>query len=97
MTNEELLELLKARINHNTWEQWFTSAQILDIQEKKVIIGIGNLFVKDFIARKYGSLVSNTLSDILSRKITAEFTFIPADQSTKKKAGPLIKKDFKII
>lgn len=91
MTNEELLEQLKSKINHNTWEQWFTSAQILDIQEKTVVIGIGNLFVKDFIARKYGSLVSNTLSDILSRKVTAEFTFIPADQSTKKKAGPLIK------
>jgi chromosomal replication initiator protein len=91
VTNEELLEQLKSKINHNTWEQWFTSAQILDIQEKTVVIGIGNLFVKDFIARKYGSLVSNTLSDILSRKVTAEFTFIPADQSTKKKAGPLIK------
>ncbi|KLO24360.1 MULTISPECIES: chromosomal replication initiator protein DnaA [unclassified Marinitoga] len=91
MTNEELLEMLKSKINHDTWEQWFTSAQILEIQDKKVIIGIGNLFVKDFVARKYGALVSNTLSDILSRRISAEFTFIPADKSTKKKSGPLIK------
>nr|WP_303048644.1 MULTISPECIES: chromosomal replication initiator protein DnaA [unclassified Marinitoga] len=85
------MEQLKSKINRLTWDQWFTSAKILDIQGDRVIIGMGNLFIKDFVAKKYGNLVSDTLSEILSKKVKVEFTFIPADQNKNKPAGKLIK------
>ena len=92
MNKDELLEKLQSNISRDTWNNWLTSAQILELTENKVTIGLGNLFIKEAVEKKFGPVIQDTLTNILGKKIHVEFKEIPISSESKNSvSGPIIK------
>lgn len=51
MDKDELLEKLRANLSRDTWNNWLTSAEILEIDDKKVVMGLRNIFIKETVEK----------------------------------------------
>ena len=91
MTNDELLEQLRLKLSRETWKSWLSTSKVLDIKKNEVIIGLGNIFLKEAVEKKFGKVIKDTISDILKRDISVSFTDIKIDTSKKINKGPMIK------
>jgi chromosomal replication initiator protein len=92
MDKDELLEKLRANLSRDTWNNWLTSAEILEINDKKVVMGLRNIFIKETVEKRFGTIIQDTLSNILGKKVSVEFREIPITRESKNTVtGPIIK------
>src|SRR5690606_2423163 len=92
MDKDELLEKLRANLSRDTWNNWLTSAEILEINDKKIIMGLRNIFIKETVEKRFGTIIHDTLSNILGKKVSVEFREIPITRESKNSVtGPIIK------
>jgi chromosomal replication initiator protein len=93
MNKNDLLEKLKNNISRETWNNWLSDCSVELVNEKEVVLGLSNIFVKDKVEKNFGSVIKDTLVDILERNVEVTFSTKTIDNSKKKEeyTGPLIK------
>jgi chromosomal replication initiator protein len=74
------IELSVSKANFTTW---FKDTFILKQEEGVVHVGVPNAFVKDWLIKKFNSLILKTLRDISEQVRSVEFTIAKEDQRRK--------------
>lgn len=90
---EKIVEALKAKLNRRTWDSWFSTFDVKEIGENLVVFEVGNLFIKDWLEMKYGSLIARTLKEVFNRPM--EFRIEHAslqNQPEEDEREPLVRK-----
>ncbi|PLV59730.1 chromosomal replication initiator protein DnaA [Thermotoga sp. KOL6] len=72
---DRILQEIKARVNRKSWELWFSSFDVKSIENNKVIFSVGNLFIKEWLEKKYHSVLIKAVKSILGNDASYELTF----------------------
>jgi len=88
---ERILQEIKTRVNRKSWELWFNSFEVKTIEGNKVIFSVGNLFIKEWLEKKYHSVLSRAVKTVLGHDATYELTYESFDSHTSY-SEPLVKK-----
>ena len=91
MTTNELLEQIKLRISKETWNNWLSTAKVLEIEGDSVRVGLGNIFIKETVEKRFGSVITDAVTDALGKKVSIVFSEIPIQESSSIYSGPIIK------
>jgi chromosomal replication initiator protein len=92
MEKHELIEKLRSNMSRDTWNNWLTTAQILELDDKKVVVGLGNLFIKEAVEKRFGSIIKETINNITGKPLEVVFKEIPISKEQKNVVnGPIIK------
>lgn len=95
MDKELLLEKLKLNISRDNWNNWFNTASIVHVDDKEVIIGLSNIFLKETVEKKFSSTIKDTIVDILGKDIKVSFKEKSFEDNSKNEKemfrGPIIK------
>ncbi|MDN5346139.1 MAG: chromosomal replication initiator protein, partial [Petrotoga sp.] len=92
MEKHELIEKLRSNMSRDTWNNWLTTAQILELDDKKVVVGLGNLFIKEAVEKRFGSIIKETINNITGKPLEVIFKEIPISKEQKNAVnGPIIK------
>jgi len=92
MDKDILLEKLRANMSRDSWNNWLSTAKILELDEEKVIIGLGNLFIKETVEKRFGSIIKDTINNITGKRLEIVFKEISIDKEHKQTvSGPIIK------
>lgn len=88
---ERILQEIKARVNRKSWELWFSSFDVKSIEGSKVVFSVGNLFIKEWLEKKYYSVLSKAVKVVLGNDATFEITY-EAFEPHSSYSEPLVKK-----
>jgi len=71
---------IELSISRGNFITWFKPTQLLKCDDESVVIGVPNVFIKQQLERKYGSLITNTLAKngIATTKIEYKIYTAPA-------------------
>ncbi|KAF2957995.1 chromosomal replication initiation protein [Thermotoga sp. Ku-13t] len=90
---EKIIEALKAKLNRRTWDSWFSTFDVKEIGENLVVFEVGNLFIKDWLEMKYGSLIARTLKEVFNRPVEFRIEHAPLhNQPEEDEREPLVRK-----
>lgn len=90
---EKIIEALKAKLNRRTWDSWFSTFDVKEIGENLVVFEVGNLFIKDWLEMKYGSLIARTLKEVFNRPMEFRIEHAPLqNQPEEDEREPLVRK-----
>lgn len=90
---EKIVEALKAKLNRRTWDSWFSTFDVKEIGENLVVFEVGNLFIKDWLEMKYGSLIARTLKEVFNRPMEFRIEHAPLqNQPEEDEREPLVRK-----
>lgn len=84
------IELAVSKANFNTW---FKDTFIIKEQDGIVELGVPNLFVKDWLHKKYHSFILKTLRDITDHVRAVEYTI--SNSGKKESANTIVVRDIK--
>jgi chromosomal replication initiator protein len=91
MFKDDLLDKLKMNISRETWNNWLSTSEIVHMNDKEVVIGLSNHFIKDTVEKKYNTVIKDTISDILGQEVKVSYKIKTIDQAKNRTSGPLIK------
>ncbi|HEY8543362.1 MAG TPA: chromosomal replication initiator protein DnaA [Pseudothermotoga sp.] len=90
---EKIIESLKSKLNRRVWESWFGTFDVKEIDTDHVVFQVGNLFIRDWLEKKYGSLISKTLREVFGKHVSFQIDYAPTQsQEESKQDEPLVKK-----
>lgn len=90
---EKIIEALKTKLNRRIWDSWFSTFEVKEIGEDRVVFQVGNLFIKDWLEMKYGNLIARTLKEVFNRPIEFKIEYAPLqDQPMEDENEPLVRK-----
>ncbi|MEJ5230075.1 MAG: chromosomal replication initiator protein DnaA [Pseudothermotoga sp.] len=90
---EKIIESLKSKLNRRVWESWFGTFDVKEIKTDHVVFQVGNLFIRDWLEKKYGTLISKTLKEVFERQMTFQIDYTPTQpQEESDENEPLVRK-----
>ncbi len=90
---EKIIESLKSKLNRRVWESWFGTFDVKEIGAERVVFQVGNLFIRDWLEKKYGSLISKTLRELFGKQMDFQIEYAPIQsQEESEQDEPLVKK-----
>ncbi|AEH50109.1 chromosomal replication initiator protein DnaA [Pseudothermotoga thermarum] len=89
---EKIIEALKAKLNRRVWESWFSTFDVKDIQDNVVVFQVGNLFIKDWLEKKYGQLIAKTLREVFDKPVEYRIEYTSIQQDIDDNDEPVVKK-----
>lgn len=90
---EKIIESLKSKLNRRVWESWFGTFDVKEIGAERVVFQVGNLFIRDWLEKKYGSLISKTLRELFGKQMDFQIEYAPLQsQEESEQDEPLVKK-----
>ncbi len=89
---EKIIEVLKSKLNRRVWESWFSTFDVREIRDDLVVFQVGNLFIKDWLEKKYGQLISKTLKEVFGYHVEHKIEYAPVQQNTEDDNEPVVKK-----
>lgn len=90
---EKIIESLKSKLNRRVWESWFGTFDVKEIGADYVVFQVGNLFIRDWLEKKYGALISKTLRELFGKQMNFQIDYAPAQsQEESEQDEPLVKK-----
>jgi len=90
---EKIIESLKSKLNRRVWESWFGTFDVKEIKTDHVVFQVGNLFIRDWLEKKYGALISKTLKEVFERQMSFQIDYAPTQpQEESDENEPLVKK-----
>ncbi len=89
---ERIIENLKSKLNRRVWESWFSTFDVKEIRDEVVVFQVGNLFIKDWLEKKYGQLISKTLREVFGRSVEFRIDYASAQQNDEEDDEPVVKK-----
>lgn len=93
--NNKIGEWLRERIPSKIYNLWFNTIRLESIKDKEITLTVANLFIKDWLIKKYDALFKKMVEDVFGAGYTykLEIQGISTESSTTKKSRKkLIKK-----
>lgn len=88
---ERILQEIKSRVNRKSWELWFGTFNVKSVEGNHVVFSVGNLFIKEWLEKKYQSVISKAVKAVLGNSATYEITYESFDTAAVNQE-PLVKK-----
>lgn len=63
--------------NVSTYKTFFSGTQLLNIENKKAMIGVANGYIHDWLKHKYGTLIQEILSHVYGHELIVDFEVVP--------------------
>ena len=94
MEGHQINEWLKERIPRKIFEMWFNTIRFESIQENEVILTVANLFIRDWLVKKYDALFKEMIKELFGAKYTYKLKIqgISPESSNIKTKRKVIKK-----
>jgi chromosomal replication initiator protein len=73
-----LLDLLRNRIPETAFNTWFAHLSIADMESGRIVVGVPNTFVLEYVEHHYKSVLEAAVSEILGTFLPVSFTIKPA-------------------
>ncbi len=73
---DEILEGIRRRVGERIWEKWFSSFCVLEVEHDRVVFGVSNLFIKDWLLKKYGNVIRKAVEEVLGSAREIEISYI---------------------
>ena len=97
VVSNSIISTLKKKVSKKTWDNWFSTFELKEVEDEKVVFSVANLFIKDWLQTKYGGVISDSISSILGKKMPFEIIYkskeTPSEeQSDSRVSGSLLKR-----
>ncbi|MDD5072222.1 MAG: chromosomal replication initiator protein DnaA [Candidatus Omnitrophica bacterium] len=97
---EKAKDLIKSKVNPQTFETWFKPTNGLEISKGSLVLEVPNSFFKDWLLEHHLDLIRTTLKDIADENLALDFrysakepnAFLPAAASSAPKSADTPKK-----
>jgi len=97
---EKAKDLIKSKVNPQTFETWFKPTSGLEISKGSLVLEVPNSFFKDWLLEHHLDMIRTTLKDIAGENLALDFrysakepnTFLPAAASSAPKSADTPKK-----
>lgn len=90
---KSFLEFLRERVNTKDWNLWFGTLRFDGVDEERKIVHlvVSNLFVREWIVRKYGRVIKRAVENYYGHgyDFVVDFENLGEDE---RKPGPLVRK-----
>ncbi len=95
--SNSIISTLKKKVSKKTWDNWFSTFELKEVEDEKVVFSVANLFIKDWLQTKYGGVISDSISSILGKKMPFEIIYKSKEthseeQSDSRVSGSLLKR-----
>ncbi|MEA2066252.1 MAG: chromosomal replication initiator protein DnaA [Thermotogota bacterium] len=94
--SHKIITILKNKVSKKIWNNWFTTFSIKEINEEKAIFTVENLFIKDWLQTKYGSLIAKSIKEATGKSLEFEIRYEkesdPSVEPEPHQKGPLVKR-----
>lgn len=80
---QETLEILKQELTKASFDTWLKNTQLISIQNGQAHIGVPNDLARDWLEKRYATLVKNSLSIVLGETVHVHFSSPNQDQRLK--------------
>ncbi|MGC9383244.1 MAG: chromosomal replication initiator protein DnaA [Kosmotogaceae bacterium] len=94
--SHKIITILKNKVSKKIWNNWFTTFSIKEINEEKAIFTVENLFIKDWLQTKYGSLIAKSIKEATGKSLEFEIRYEkeidPSVEPETHQKGPLVKR-----
>jgi len=73
----ELIKILESKIPRKVWELWFSTLKFdsVDHEAKKIKLIVGNLFIKEWLEKKYGKVIQKSVEQTFGKDYTYSIDF----------------------
>ncbi len=75
MMNEMLIKAIEEKVDAKSWRKWFSSFDVLEISEGRVVFSVSNLFIKDWLEEKYGKVIKKAVKEVLGEGFEYEIVY----------------------
>lgn len=92
---EKILGAIKGKINRRSWENWFSTFDVKEMTSEQVTFEVGNLFIKEWLEKKYGPTISKALKEVFEKDMPFSIVYSSATEASVKNVQanePLVKK-----
>jgi len=72
---EKAKDLIKTKVNPQTFETWFKPTKGLEISKGSLVLEVPNSFFKDWLLEHHLELIKTTLKDISGENLTLDFLY----------------------
>lgn len=94
--SHKIITILKNKVSKKIWNNWFSTFSIKEINEEKAIFAVENLFIKDWLQTKYGSLIAKSIKEATGKSLKFEIRYEkesdPSVEPDNHQKGPLVKR-----
>ncbi len=95
--SNSIISTLKKKVSKKTWDNWFSTFELKAVEDERVVFSVANLFIKDWLQTKYGAVISDSIAEILGRRVSFEIVYknkeTPSVDSTSDQiSGSLLKR-----
>src|SRR3989339_923145 len=59
-----IVEKVEPKINRNHFVAWFNKTAVLNLTDNSCVIGVSNIFAKDWFASKYHEIILSAINEI---------------------------------
>ncbi len=77
---DRILEAIKNRVDTRVWKKWFSSFYVKDVSEKEAVFVVSNLFIKDWLEKKYRKVIENAIKDVVGKRLSFRIEYSEVDQ-----------------
>ncbi|MHB1652524.1 MAG: chromosomal replication initiator protein DnaA [Desulfitobacteriaceae bacterium] len=70
---KQTLDKLESELSKQSFETWFSSTRLLEINGDTLIVSVPNEFAKDWLESRYSPLIRSAIQPILGRSVTLHF------------------------
>lgn len=70
---EKVLEQIREAIGPQKFQLWFLATSLIDVDERTAVIGVPNVFTRDWLERRFTGEVSRALETALGRSVDVSF------------------------
>ena len=72
---EKAKDLIKSKVNPQTFETWFKPTKGLEISKGCLVLEVPNSFFKDWLLEHHLDLIRSTLKDVAGENLTLDFRY----------------------
>ena len=75
----QILEAIKSRVDPRVWKKWFSSFYVKSVSENEAVFIVSNLFIKDWLEKKYRKVIENAVRDVVGKKLPFRIEYSEID------------------
>ena len=91
---DEILSRIEKEVGERNWKKWFSGFDVLSIEPDRVVFSVTNLFVKDWLLKKYGNVLRKVVKEVLG---DGTFEIVHSETEKIEDEKPLFRKVGKIV
>ncbi len=82
---KEILEAIRSRVDERIWKKWFSTFSIRSVSSEFVVFTVSNLFIKDWLEKRYKRVIENAIKDVLGKKVPFRIDYSEVERGVEEK------------